>query len=63
MTVPQGMDAEGLAYWQQFRRQALHAWRLKLYHPENEELMSWESPLPEDMETLLDLLRQVRRAR
>ncbi|MDR7925682.1 23S rRNA pseudouridine(1911/1915/1917) synthase RluD [Acidithiobacillus thiooxidans] len=62
MSVPQGLDAEGLAYWQQFRRQALHAWRLKLYHPETEELMSWESPLPEEMEKLLDLLRQARRA-
>ena len=61
MTVPQGLDSEGLNYWQHFRRQALHAWRLKLYHPETEALMSWESPRPEDMEALLQLLRQARR--
>ncbi|HVK53856.1 MAG TPA: 23S rRNA pseudouridine(1911/1915/1917) synthase RluD [Burkholderiales bacterium] len=40
-----------------FGRQALHARRLALRHPTTEELMSWEAPLPADMQTLLDTLR------
>lgn len=39
-----------------FRRQALHATRLALAHPENGEYCQWESLLPEDMQALLDAL-------
>ncbi|MDC0239617.1 23S rRNA pseudouridine(1911/1915/1917) synthase RluD [Candidatus Thioglobus sp.] len=39
-----------------FKRQALHARKLTLTHPVSEELMSWKSPLPEDMLALLDVL-------
>ena len=60
MTVPKGLDEAGLARWRQFRRQALHAWRLRLYHPASGELMTWESPLPDDMTELLALLRHAR---
>ncbi len=60
MMVPQGLDEGALAHWRQFRRQALHAWRLRLYHPESGALMTWESPLPEDMTELLTLLRHAR---
>lgn len=41
-----------------FRRQALHAARLALAHPENGEMRQWEAPLPEDMQVLLAALRQ-----
>ncbi|MBT2989887.1 MAG: 23S rRNA pseudouridine(1911/1915/1917) synthase [gamma proteobacterium symbiont of Ctena orbiculata] len=41
---------------QNFRRQALHAARLELLHPESGELVSWEAPLPLDMRRLIDLL-------
>lgn len=41
-----------------FKRQALHAWRLELKHPKTEKIISWEAPLPDDMENLLKLLRQ-----
>ena len=41
-----------------FRRQALHAGRLGLVHPESGEEMEWHSPLPEDMRHLLDELRE-----
>jgi 23S rRNA pseudouridine1911/1915/1917 synthase len=37
-------------------RQALHAQRLALQHPAQNELMSWESEIPEDIENLLALL-------
>ncbi|MDX1458517.1 MAG: 23S rRNA pseudouridine(1911/1915/1917) synthase RluD [Marinobacter sp.] len=43
-----------------FQRQALHARRLTLEHPATGELMSWETPLPEDMEELLAALRSHR---
>jgi 23S rRNA pseudouridine1911/1915/1917 synthase len=36
-----------------FRRQALHACRLGLVHPQSGAAMQWEAPLPEDMRALL----------
>lgn len=41
-----------------FRRQALHAARLGLQHPETGEMMQWEVPIPEDMEKLIQALQQ-----
>jgi len=40
-----------------FPRQALHAWRLALTHPVSGEEMAWETPLPQDFEDLLQLVR------
>jgi 23S rRNA pseudouridine1911/1915/1917 synthase len=40
-----------------FNRQALHAYRLELIHPETEEIISWEIPLAQDMQTLLEIIR------
>ena len=42
-----------------FKRQALHATRLELIHPGSQELMSFEAPLPADMENLCSALRLV----
>ena len=42
---------------QDFTRQALHACRLSLQHPVRGEVMEWEAPLPDDMQTLLDALQ------
>jgi len=39
-----------------FRRQALHALRLTLQHPERGETLTWEAPMPEDMQRLLAVL-------
>ncbi len=41
-----------------FPRQALHASRLGLDHPRSGEYMEWQVPLPQDMLSLLDVLRQ-----
>lgn len=41
----------------QFPRQALHAVRLSVQHPETNERMVWQSNLPADMSELLTLLR------
>lgn len=40
-----------------FPRQALHAWRLTLTHPASGEVMTFEAPLPADIEDLLSFLR------
>ena len=41
-----------------FGRQALHAAKLELAHPATGERLAVESPLPEDMATLLEALRE-----
>lgn len=41
-----------------FHRQALHAKRLGLTHPVSGEWIEWEAPLPEDMQQLLEVLRE-----
>ena len=43
---------------QQFRRQALHAARLGLVHPRSGEQLQWESPLPGDLQALINALRE-----
>jgi len=40
-----------------FPRQALHARRLSLIHPKTQAPMHWETPLPEDMQLLLEQLK------
>ncbi len=42
---------------QKLRRQALHAARLTLKHPGTGKAMTFESPLPKDIEEILELLR------
>ena len=41
-----------------FRRQALHARRLSFLHPGTAKKMSFQQPLPEDFEELLNELRE-----
>ncbi len=40
-----------------FHRQALHSWRLELIHPINGTAMTFEAPLPRDIQALLSALR------
>ena len=40
-------------------RQMLHAWRLRLTHPATGEIMTFESPVPTDMGTVIDKLREM----
>jgi 23S rRNA pseudouridine1911/1915/1917 synthase len=40
-----------------FPRQALHATRLALEHPDSGETMEWHAPLPQDMQQLLHRMR------
>ena len=41
-----------------FKRQALHATKLGLEHPETGEYLEWEQPMPEDMQNLIKLLTE-----
>ena len=41
-------------------RCALHAWKLEINHPKTNERMTFEAPLPEDMQNLLEHLRKYR---
>jgi 23S rRNA pseudouridine1911/1915/1917 synthase len=52
-----GADETLRAALQQFRRQALHAQRLAFDHPLSGRHHTFEAPLPQDLETLLDALR------
>lgn len=56
--LPKGVSVSLRERLQTFPRQALHAARLSLQHPHTGETMSWQSSLPEDMEQLLNALRQ-----
>ena len=51
--IPKGMTVESREAIQKFPRQALHATKLGLYHPSTGDEMSWEVPLPFDIEQLL----------
>jgi len=39
-------------------RQALHAWRLAFVHPRSGERVSFEAPVPRDLEAALEILRR-----
>jgi len=39
-----------------FARQALHAWRLGLVHPDSGEFLAWHVPVPDDLAMLADEL-------
>jgi 23S rRNA pseudouridine1911/1915/1917 synthase len=51
------LPSENSALLSAFPRQALHARRLSFVHPENGELMTFESGLPEDLARLLEKLK------
>jgi 23S rRNA pseudouridine1911/1915/1917 synthase len=54
--LPKGCSDEMLDTLKNFKRQALHAKKLELWHPVSGELMSWEVDLPDDMIHLLQVL-------
>ncbi|WP_137939863.1 23S rRNA pseudouridine(1911/1915/1917) synthase RluD [Chitinivorax sp. B] len=56
-TRPHGSTPEIYAACQQLGRQALHARKLGLIHPETNKPMLWRSPIPVDLQALIDFLR------
>lgn len=57
-TLPAGASEEFKQVLKAFDRQALHAWQLSLQHPESGEEMSWQAPLPDDMQNLIAAMEQ-----
>jgi 23S rRNA pseudouridine1911/1915/1917 synthase len=55
---PKNCTPELLQKLRNFKRQALHATMLQLFHPITGEQMTWHAPLPEDMVELIELLKQ-----
>jgi 23S rRNA pseudouridine1911/1915/1917 synthase len=58
LKLPPGAGQALIETLRGFRRQALHAMRLSLRHPESGESLSWEAPLPADMKRLLAALEE-----
>jgi len=54
---PKNSTPELLAFLRSFKRQALHAAMLSLYHPITGELMTWHADLPDDFVELVDCLK------
>ncbi len=57
LRLPAGISATLRETLRQFRRQALHATRLELSHPATAEPISWQMPVPADMQALIDALQ------
>ncbi|MBC3767903.1 23S rRNA pseudouridine(1911/1915/1917) synthase RluD [Neptunicella marina] len=55
---PKAASQEVIDMLRGFKRQALHAAQLELFHPISGEWMSWQAPLPEDFVALLNVLRE-----
>ena len=55
-------DAEQAIEEPVIARCALHAWTIEFTHPTTEQRVSFEAPLPDDMQHLLDMLRKYRQA-
>ena len=56
--LPKGASEEFITALRGFKRQALHAAQLSLFHPDTEEWMTWKAPLPQDMQ---DMLKSVKK--
>ncbi|WP_286235273.1 23S rRNA pseudouridine(1911/1915/1917) synthase RluD [Thalassotalea sediminis] len=55
---PKNATDELRAVLRSFKRQALHAAMLSLYHPVTGEQMTWTADIPEDMASLTNILRE-----
>lgn len=58
LKLPKGATEQLTEQLRGFRRQALHAVQLGLFHPLTGEWMSWQAPLPDDIKALLVALRE-----
>jgi 23S rRNA pseudouridine1911/1915/1917 synthase len=57
LNIPGGCSPALSDMLRQFKRQALHAARLGFVHPITDEEVSWEAPLPDDMQALIATLK------
>lgn len=56
--LPAGASPELVSALEGFKRQALHAARLKLEHPVSRKEMEWEAPMPGDIAGLVGILER-----
>ncbi|AFJ02347.1 Ribosomal large subunit pseudouridine synthase D [Methylophaga frappieri] len=54
--MPKGLTDSARDALTGFRRQALHAGLLGFIHPKSGEMVSWQVPIPDDMQTLITTL-------
>ena len=57
LKIPKGATEALKASLRNFNRQALHAGRLGLIHPTTGENCEWQSEMPDDMQALIQVLR------
>jgi 23S rRNA pseudouridine1911/1915/1917 synthase len=57
LQLPKGATPPLIEQLRNFKHQALHAYELGIIHPVTREAMKWRAPLPEDLQTLIDVLR------
>jgi len=56
LRLPKNSDEAFISILRGFKRQALHATRLGLTHPESGEWLEWQQAVPEDMQRLIESL-------
>ena len=54
--MPKGASETCQQALQNFKRQALHAGLLGFIHPKTEQEVSWRIDIPDDMQTILNIL-------
>jgi len=57
LQLPKGASPALIKKLREFKYQALHASELSLTHPVTQKIMSWQAPIPEDMQELIDILK------
>ena len=57
LALPSGASDGLINELRRFKRQALHAARLQLLHPTSGAELEFEAPIPDDLATLIDVLR------
>ena len=55
---PKGATEELKVAIKEFPRQALHAKKLSITHPRDNKELTWKSKLPEDLDTMINILRK-----
>ena len=53
LAFPKNLNEESREILMNFKRQALHAFRLSFKHPINNEIISLTSPIPDDMDSMI----------
>jgi len=55
---PKGASEELKVAIKEFPRQALHAKKLSIIHPQQNKELSWKTKLPEDLDNMINILRE-----